>query len=865
MPHFWFAVLWGTYYWGITIGSCESEQVSQLQRAYEGLQKTGRAEATKLLKEFEAEEHVATFMKEQEKVSVPSVLLGITDHCFPQVQSESSAGAAGVELPLPAPRTTTPPPIVNIDETGRPWAPCPKAMTGETPYYGHKGALKGMTIQLSKTLGDLKQTTDFTRLGLDLSFNEQAYHGLEVCKDFFFSGSGLTRNTSDPACVIAHLDESSASIKELDTSSLRLLHPKLKTALFLASKLLFTKRKREWTRKLLSSPSLRLGWHVVESFSEMNVSMLEANVGEALNHIIMKDKRLYKPLKDLIQFATTCVTHEEYPEKSWQDSKLYPNPDSPDYRNYPIYDYLRGVGAEVAFPKELPADWQPRVYDGNRTTSRAYGEREGFNFHGDWKRQVYNSWHTLWILNLIMYDAGSMWQWSHQLSASTFFFKPWIVTRVGTLKVSEAGPLRYDDFSCRFGVDPSNPPKEDNYETCPHHLTDLNFFDKVNAPKGRVTAHWHQHDLWKAIGMQREGLGHCPVSQAVVPCPPKVFPDKCGIDASYIRAVESPWLFRLEREEAWVSWSTDETQSDYANRIWAARGTSSPKLWLLNSMCSTVVDSELSPSGEGKIHSGFLFLFRKATKDMMDEDIKEVAQKIQVTGKRQVVLFTGHSLGGAVAQISAWYYARKCSDLLQSGLLQIRCVTFGAPAWGNEAAYKELMSIGVLTHDIAFNMDPVTTLNGEPAIGHGLQWRKPFHYRIMLEDMAKVVVASASPLEPDFYGQLWTRKEFHARNFLKRTFGALANMKNVDSVFLNPVLTHVLAYSSVLTIMADLVPEAGFGSGLAAPLIPDQPLTYACHTVSNALIKAETRMKLILHRIALESGIVRKLSVRKHL
>ena len=126
---------------------------------------------------------------------------------------------------------------------------------------------------------------------------------------------------------------------------------------------------------------------------------------------------------------------------SWQDPKRYPSPDSPEYKTYPIYDYLREVGAEVSFPKNIPPDWQPRVYDGNRTTRRARGQRDAYNFSGDWKKQVYNSWHNLWVLNLIIYDAGSMWQWSQHLNANTFFFKPWKVTRVGTLEVAEAGTL----------------------------------------------------------------------------------------------------------------------------------------------------------------------------------------------------------------------------------------------------------------------------------------------------------------------------------------------------------------------------------------------------------------------------------------
>lgn len=97
-------------------------------------------------------------------------------------------------------------------------------------------------------------------------------------------------------------------------------------------------------------------------------------------------------------------------------------------------------------------------------------------------------------------------------------------------------------------------------------------------------------------------------------------------------------------------------------------------------MWETTGDLELSPSGEVKLHSGFLFAFESIFKDMLKDDLQEVARKAEATRKRQVVLFTGHSLGGAVAQIAAWYYANQTRSLLDAGLLQIRCVTFGAPA-----------------------------------------------------------------------------------------------------------------------------------------------------------------------------------------
>ncbi|KAL8451927.1 hypothetical protein Emag_002579 [Eimeria magna] len=417
--------------------------------------------------------------------------------------------------------------------------------------------------------------------------------------------------------------------------------------------------------------------------------------------------------------------------------------------------------------------------------------------------------------------------------------------------MAEAGPLRYDDLSPRFRVDPSVEVKEEDYATCPWHLTDLGFFDKLHTQRGKLTAQWHRNDVWRPTQ-------HCPLNEAAVPCPPKVHPDKCGTDGSYIRPVESPWFYRLEREESWVTWETDDTHNDYVDRIWTAKGTAFPKLWLLNSMSESLFEPELSPSGQGRIHAGFLFLFQQAAKQFVADDIKEVAEKIAASGKRHVVLFTGHSLGGAVAQIAAWYYATKARDLMRMGLLQLRCVTFGAPAWGNEIAYNEFMSTGTIIHDVATNMDPVTTLNGEPSFGHDIQWRKPFHFRIPMEDLATVVVASSSPKEPDFFGELWTRKELHTGSFFRRTFGALANMQNVDSVFLNPVLTHFLSYSAVLTIMADLVPEAGYGSGLAAPLLRDPPLLYASHQVNDALMEAQTRLRWVLHRIAGEAGLNRK-------
>ncbi|OEH74553.1 lipase domain-containing protein [Cyclospora cayetanensis] len=678
-----------------------------------------RAEAAKLLYEFAGENHVEMFLMDYTASAVPAVAIGKTrSDCSALMEAGAHTPTSSDLSPSLHPQTVKVPPVITLDPHGRPSPPCPKSILSKTPYYGSKGAQKE-ALPPTVTLKDVKQTADLTNLGLDVNYSKAAYDSLQVCNNFYFSSSGITRNSSDPVCIVCQLDESSSNIQGLDIESLREIHPRLRFALVLAANLAFTAKKKQWIMKLISSRSLRLVWHLVERFSEMHISMLDANVGEAINHIVLSELRLLQPVKDLIQFA----------------------------------------------------------------------------------------------------------------------------------------PLRYDNLTPRFHVDPSAVPTAQEYATCPQHLTDLEFFDKVKAPKGRLTAQWGRMGMWDPTGFLEKKEPQCPVSSTVVQCPPLVNPDTCGSDATYLRPVETPWLFRLERDSNWVSWETEETQSDYVDRI-CASGVWHVQLWLLNTMWETVVDPELSPSKQARIHSGFLFLFKRAAKKIIDEDIEEVTEKINATGRRQVVLFTGHSLGSAVAQITAWYYAVKARALVQSRLLQIRCVTFGSPAWGNETAYEEFVASGVLAHDIATSVDPVTTLNGEPGLGHGLQWRKPYHYRIMLEDMKKVVVASANPVDPDFSGQLWIRKEFHPGNFLKRTFGALVNMNDVDSVFLNPMLTHFLSYTATLTIMADLVPEADYGSGLAAPLITEHLIKYSAHMVNSALIAAGPRMNLVLRLIALEAGTV---------
>lgn len=65
-----------------------------------------------------------------------------------------------------------------------------------------------------------------------------------------------------------------------------------------------------------------------------------------------------------------CQTVQAYPERLLQGFPRHVHPDHPSYVQLPIYSHLRAVGAEVAFPKDAPVIFQPRIYDGNIPVDR---------------------------------------------------------------------------------------------------------------------------------------------------------------------------------------------------------------------------------------------------------------------------------------------------------------------------------------------------------------------------------------------------------------------------------------------------------------------------------------------------------------
>ena len=76
-------------------------------------------------------------------------------------------------------------------------------------------------------------------------------------------------------------------------------------------------------------------------------------------------------------------------------------------------------------------------------------------------------------------------------------------------------------------------------------------------------------------------------------------------------------------------------------------------------------------SGKIKVHKGFYKQFQSV-------QINITKSLLKLTENATRIIFTGHSLGGALAQIAAVYYGDMLKDIF------ITCYTFGSPRVGNK-------------------------------------------------------------------------------------------------------------------------------------------------------------------------------------
>ncbi|KAL8449052.1 hypothetical protein Emed_003404 [Eimeria media] len=249
----------------------------------------------------------------------------------------------------------------------------------------------------------------------------------------------------------------------------------------------------------------------------------------------------------------------------------------------------------------------------------------------------------------------------------------------------------------------------------------------------------------------------------------------------------------------------------------------------------------------GRFHYGMSYLFDRAVRPVMDRHLKQLKHRLAGRTTPLTIVFSGHSLGAAIASLSSWYFAKRARALIQQGKLIVRTVVFGSPSWGDAAAYEDMQKSGVSVQEVNLDIDPICILFGEESLS-GLLNKKPFQMQLHVGDMDQVEVASSVPGEPPFSGRVWTRPSYRPTPLLKKLAAMMFNLEDVDMLLLDPGLSHVNGYTAALTVMAGLLEEASFGSAVAAPFLSGNSQRTG-HALNHQMKAAHKVLQTVLRRV----------------
>ena len=189
-----------------------------------------------------------------------------------------------------------------------------------------------------------------------------------------------------------------------------------------------------------------------------------------------------------------------------------------------------------------------------------------------------------------------------------------------------------------------------------------------------------------------------------------------NVDFKQIGLKKISWITNKDTDtQGYVAISTD---SIYI--VW--RGSSSLNDFLRDSNVRKVTfmkDDEL-------VHVGFLNAFN-SIKDYLDKVIENSFRKIGGIDKIKNIIICGHSLGGALSTLTAYYFCEKYPSLKE----RVKNVSIGSPRVGNEKFSKNYNKLVPYTLRIVNDNDIVNRI---PKIGY-----KHVDCELSLDNEGKVI------------------------------------------------------------------------------------------------------------------------------
>ncbi|EUR63550.1 hypothetical protein PFBG_05298 [Plasmodium falciparum 7G8] len=304
---------------------------------------------------------------------------------------------------------------------------------------------------------------------------------------------------------------------------------------------------------------------------------------------------------------------------------------------------------------------------------------------------------------------------------------------------------------------------------------------------------------------------------------------------TFFRYIDQVQFFMsLKRSKNFPISNYDKKNYHIVEQIITFQGTSSPSIWLTNLIYELTPYPFLS---KGRLHKGYLFMFEQTVKPYLDGLKKvllnELKNKSKYTSETPyAIIFTGHSFGAALAQISSFYFS-KIMDLKNRTNLKLYSITFGLPTYQDSTFYEDFRNSGVIINNININHDPVRVIMAVPGINDFVNHDEERKLMINFE------VEQLKKLNYDFGKSVFNAVEFfnvknHQRSMLY-VFAKYIFNKNVflELGELHILQTHYYFYYVFLTLLSGWVNEADWGTYFMVPFFLFENIDFSHNELMN--------------------------------